>query len=954
MKPARLLPTVLLLATLAPAVSPQTNSRVRADMDFARKLATEFAYVDLAQDVVAGLEASNLSGEDAEALALLECDIYTAGARGEGNAEKRLELYAKAIEAYRQFIEEHEYSDLLPQAQRSYVALLNDYGRILEMRLKEQVGAEAEATRKQIKDALEPGLELTGDLIDDTEGATSKVELNERYRLMLNRGQMLLTIANVSEDGSYAYDRAAQTLENLALEAGETSSAGLNAYLLLARVKLAQGDPATASDFATYVYDVVLPTDPAVREAMDWDSLSFEEKVPRWKLGEVALDVVVQAFLQQGRVEDACRYALSYYNDWRAEGFDISPVGYLSMLSAARALLESGGWVGGQLNSGALQWFPTQEEMNAAGFAGTRRSRSALDMALSIAQYVNSENRGNTLQVRAQKVISEIIARPGVEVSPDILFEAAQGEYFAKNYAEALDAFRGIVSRLESRDEATQREYAPKVLYHIGKCLSYLGRDLEAAMAFREGATVWAGDPEYDQKLADGYYKSVARAKSGAGGDPLLENLYLEAENLLKALDAGGGAIAVRQAERAYSKKDYQGARDLYLQVEKGTDDYEIAVVKAALCLYKLKDEAGARREFENYLNVYVKDPRNKPVGAKKEKTRAEAMAVAVFYLGRMSYTHQEWDKVIEELRDFAKRFPEQNDYGPNALYMVVKAFIAKGDLDSAREVVDEMLEVFPTHSRTGYSALNYYLALKGTEDAAIKAGDEEALDALRQTMVTYLHHANEIETKPKYGDLRSESTLWLELGDWKAAEAVLRKLLGAFEKDSTLADKINQHILPDLGLALLEQKRIPEAFAVLDPLIPKDDSDTRKPSGKMMTRWCRSVTGWVEEKGSTFVEVPGVGGAENLELACKLLRKLTDSEGAREKYTCPWYHRKFDTAYGYYQWGLIDSERTKSARVSIEDLQNKLDDKRLQGVADACGEDTLRREFLWLLDKVR
>ena len=70
--------------------------------------------------------------------------------------------------------------------------------------------------------------------------------------------------------------------------------------------------------------------------------------------------------------------------------------------------------------------FETEDEMEAAGFSGARNSRSALDLALLIAQNVNDQNRGNTLQWRAQQVISAIIERPGVSVSPDILFEAAQ------------------------------------------------------------------------------------------------------------------------------------------------------------------------------------------------------------------------------------------------------------------------------------------------------------------------------------------------------------------------------------------------------------------------------------------------------------------------------------------------------------------------------------------------
>ena len=65
------------------------------------------------------------------------------------------------------------------------------------------------------------------------------------------------------------------------------------------------------------------------------------------------------------------------------------------------------------------------------------------DFALRIAQTVNDDNKGNVLQIRGQKLISEIIERPSVEVSPDL----STGSWTAAAAAE-LDAGgcrRGII-----------------------------------------------------------------------------------------------------------------------------------------------------------------------------------------------------------------------------------------------------------------------------------------------------------------------------------------------------------------------------------------------------------------------------------------------------------------------------------------------------------------------------
>ena len=592
--------------------------------------------------------------------------------------------------------------------------------------------------------------------------------------------------------------------------------------------------------------------------------------------------------------------------------------------------------------------------MEADGHTGSRNSRSALDLALQIAQQVNDENRRTTLQQRAQKVISEIIDRPGVAVSPDILFEAAQGEYHAADYPRAIEAFKGIMRRLDSRDEATRQEYAPKVLFYVGSSLGKMNRPLEAAMAYREAATTWAGDPEYQEKVAQGYYSAMRAAKSGASGDQLLEQLYLEAEKLYSdavAQTSDAGTINFRRADRAYGEKDYTQARSLFQEVGDGSDYYEKARVKASLCLYKVKDYDGAKAEFEKYLDEYVADPTTKPTGAERKLRRSEAMAMATFYLGRIAYVAQDYGTVLKRLSDYREQFPDQGDYVPNALFMVAMAHLASDDMKGAKGVVATMLEHYDTHSATGMAAGRVYEALQTEQQALEEAGDTAGSLALKEEMVGYKHEQNELAKEPNFGNLRAESTLWIDLGRWKEAEAVLRTLEASFPGNPD----VELFVLPDLGLVLLEQKRVPEAFAVLDPLIPKDDSDTRKPSSSTVRSWCRAVAGWIEGDEQNVVEVPGVGGAENLEVACKYLLDLTAVEKVKSGgWDCPWYALKLETAYAYTQWGKEDSNQTQKAVGLIKNLMDFLGDVRLDPIGDSCGDDVLQRRFLWLWEKIR
>ena len=65
MKPALHLLSPLLVACVTFA---QEDRQVLADMEFARGLASRFAYVDMAEEVIADLESKNLSGKQAEGL----------------------------------------------------------------------------------------------------------------------------------------------------------------------------------------------------------------------------------------------------------------------------------------------------------------------------------------------------------------------------------------------------------------------------------------------------------------------------------------------------------------------------------------------------------------------------------------------------------------------------------------------------------------------------------------------------------------------------------------------------------------------------------------------------------------------------------------------------------------------------------------------------------------------
>ncbi len=939
---------------LPPALAAQRSERAIGDeMAFARELAVRYQYIDLAEAVLGKVASERLSERQKEGLALVQCQVYTEGAKREGDPKKRLQVFGKAAEAFRDFFDRHPSSELRPEAERSYLGLVNNYGRALELALAEAVGDEALALRETIKSVLDDGVKRTSALKEAYDrGNLSQAEKVEKWRIQLDRAQMLITQGNVSPDPEFLFSRAQSELESVAEEAGERSGPGLNVFLALAKLYRVRGKFGDARDYAQFVVTTAVPADPKLQD--EWKEVPFEAKTERFRLVELALPDLVESLVALDKMGEACNWSLYFYNVWKREGFTVSPMGTLALLSAARVLLDAGGFVGGSMAQGNLRWFESEEEMQKAGFSG-RDSRSALELALKTAQDVNTENKGNTLQIRAQKLISDVISRPGVVVPPDVLFEAALGEYNSKNYEAAIDSLKAVARALDDRDEAARREYMPKVLVYLGQAHGQLGRSIEAAMAFREAATTWAGDPEYQPKAAQGFYREIGAVRRAAPGDKLIDEQFFAAERLVTESSTGSGpdVIKWRQGERAYDQKDYDSARASYLSVGVAADEHEKAITKAALCLYKKNDKAGAKREFAAYLHEFVPNPRNAVTGAKKLAARDESRAQATYYLGKMAYDEQDYDEVLKVLAGYEKTFPEQVEYAPNALYMLLQAELSKKDLAAAKATAARMQELYASNRSTGSAAFNLYQALKSEQEAAAQAGDKARSQALEKEMAHYMHVSNEVASEPNFGNLRVEAALWLALGEFVAAEATLRATIKACEGKPERDGDLEKFVLPDLGEALLGQKRVPEAFEVLDPLVPKNEADTRKPSALVVRDWCRALAGWVEGEGSASVEVPGVGG--DFKLATEYLDKLIKAEAnTSEAWSCPWYELKFEQIYTLLQWSKADSSQRATAKRLIDDIASQLGDPELKHVATKCGDEHLRQRYLWLRNQLR
>ena len=964
-----------LLAAAAPtAPLEKSQAQIADDIAFAKGLAKEWGFVDLAGEVIRTIEKEGVGATTAERLGVVKCEIFAQGAMSERDREKRNELFEQALSAYDDFLTQNPNSPAAPEARSGFVTMSVAYATALEIAMEEALGEQAESLRNRRREVLLAANDLTRDLIGEIEASLSENESEglrrELVNMMIQRAKINLEIGKSSEEGAYSFEEAKKLLESVTFIAGDGSPGALRAYDMIGQVNAAEQKWEEAAIFFEAVVNSAIPLDLYEWQTLVKDfELSQADKEQRWLFVELSTKGLVEALLSDGNVEGATGFAMHLYNTQRREGFEFSTqLGYPSLLAAARTLLDAGGVLGGNLNRGEARWYETVEAAADAGHKNPRNRISGTDLALRIAQQVVSENQGNVLRIQGQKLIADITSRPGIEVDPEILYEAAEGKYFAEENEAALDSFKLVLAALEGKDKATRIEIGPKTFLRMGRIYLRMDRTFEAAMAFREGCTTYVGDPENDAFNAQGYYRAMQDLTSRAPDDASLKALYLEAENLAADLSTRDqNEIWFDKGERARRNKDWETAISAYEQVNKAGNDYEKALVWIAVSKYRSGKRDEGYRAMVDYLENYVTDSTNTVQGAKEIK-RGEATATAGFYRCFHEFASKQYDQVLSSSSDYNERFPDQTSYAPLVLRMVSVSHAEKGDMDAAKAALQTIMSDYPENGVIATLGIELYKKL-GSRRKGLEAGSEEDLDLARE-MALLMQLGNKFASSPSFPNLRAEARHWIELGDWTTAVPVLETIASSFGSDEKVSKEMLTYVLPDLAHGYLELREVPKAYAILTDLIANEG---RKPSKRTLLDYTRAVIGWVQGSASNIEEVPGAGQTkEDYSDATDKLNALANSVDM--KWTCEWYELKFHLAYGYYKWataegGPKDSKKKDAAKRQLSALVQQLGNdfkgqSGVPGVNETCegeadyagrlGEDVLRRRMVWLWQKVK
>ena len=359
---------------------------------------------------------------------------------------------------------------------------------------------------------------------------------------------------------------------------------------------------------------------------------------------------------------------------------------------------------------------------------------------------------------------------------------------------------------------------------------------------------------------------------------------------------------------------------------------------------------------FDDYLGNFVNDPKNAIAQSEVKLTRRrEAMASAEFYRGYIYFKRAEdkpasdpnWKLVVDNLSSYYLDYPEQEKLSPATMRMVAESHLALSETADARKVLDAMLERFADSQFTGRVSIEVYKKLKDDHDAAEQAGDDERAMALLREMAELLHSANATAATPSFDNLRNESRHWMDLREWKKAEAVLDTLRAKFS-DSNTEDMV-KYVLPDLGESYLRQKRVNDALEVLAPLNAED----AKPSKDVAVNYCKAVLGWVEEdEVGRITIVPGAAMQDPALVEDAVDKKLSPIEKSTESWSAEWCVAYFDYLYGYYVWSEINSVKLDTLKTFLSKMVTLMGGDRQFG--DLCRAQIRLKDDIDLHDNVR
>ena len=977
------LSTLLALsAAWAPSAWAQSSeSAIEAEIAFARGLARDWAFVDLAQGVLADVAKQRPSERMAEQVELVRCELFAIGAKQLDDPTAANAMFEQGYEALNDYIDSNPDAANRGDAEASLVSLSEDYAASIDAALEEAAGEEAETLRSRKTELIEDAIARTETLIEELSNISERnSDQNfKRWTLMLSKGDLYAEMAKTLGGDINFSEGAITAYEELSLDAGFGTEFDLRANVGLGTVEEAQGNHADAAEYFMGMIDQVLPLDPEERESMlTWSEVPRDIREKRFNYVELGIPGVQRASRAVGDYGQALKYGLFLYNLYREEGFNLSILGHAALLEVAETLVETGGFIGGDLGAGAAKHYATEADMKKE-VKRRRDQRGAVEFALQLVNQVAEETPVPATKIKAGRLLEAINTRPDIEISANQLLEAAKAKRLAEEYDASLDGYYAVLQRMDTMEEADRRAFGAEVYAGIGACLRAQGRMWEAGMAYLEGVENWS-DPEWNLRNARGMKASITTyaRELGIDGDAAIQRLLAQADNLIVENSAGEGVdvITFNQGKKALDREDYDGALEKLGQIEPGQSPYDAAQVLIGEALLKSGKVSDAVRHWTKYVDEFAKDPANEPQSPSLKDSREQGVSRSIYYVANVlkkaadrtfakDGSTARYAQVIARIENFHSEFSGQAKLVPVIEAMLVDAYAKTGQVDKASETVARLTADYKESRFTAAAAIDLYRTYDAQRKALLEASerDADAIAGVTSSMATALQVANEISADPSYGNLNAEANLWLELEDWAKARAGFERVIGKFKDDAKYGERVVKFGVVNLAEVLLEMGEATEAKALLEPYVFGDGAvlKTTRPVVLTATAMIGSVVG----SGTQVKQTPGAGGTdEQFDYVTKRLDSLVKQ---LDKWSGEWYEAKFTSAYAYYVWGQRDDRKKPFAKAIVDNIvtfaegdtqftqvDEAIADSESERLKRRSGGGVLASRFRWLYGKTR
>ncbi len=913
-----------LLSLLALPQSGVDNMALK-NANAARAITEEFSLDYWSEKLLERALAETHGPEGRSELLLARCDVLRLKAGRKINDDERLPALGDAGTAYVEYLESSPGAARTVLAQKNLGALSKMYGETL-VRLIEngdiqgEERAAAVVTAEAIfKTALVGMNTVVSDWekLDDEDEEKNFTRYTVYFPTVFNRAMVYLYWSQLHEPGSLERNqRANQALEALGdFAMGAPFLQAQLAYKAMADCYVALGSYGESTDYFDYVLGNItqLLQESGSELSQDYIDL-LHEVVQETDHG------LMKMLLLAGNVKHFWEIYDGMIKWTTEERIELSRPGYEAMLTAALQMVNEG------------------------------RAIDAIELSNRIAE----ANSNSPLRLQANAVMGRAIAiaPPDADIPLDVLYGAAEGAFYQKDYSAAVDGFRMLIPRLAGSRDADL--YGAHAYYLLGLSWAKLDMPMLSAVAHQVGCLDYSEDEDWTLKNAQRWQAAAERFTNLDPADKILQAFNEDAVQAVVDNDGGGDDLQYKQAKAAHdaAKKAarakandadmarlYKKAIALYKVVPKESSKYEQSLLGIAICedeSIAFDPSAAARAEtlLKAFLNVYLADPANAPQDPRQRKVRKESEPAANFYLGHTYRAMAKagdmsaWMKVLQTFEGMVEKFPDQPGLTHAGMSYRVEAFL---ELDQKAEALSEyatMLALPADKSRLSIAAYYIYQYYSDQVAQIAPEAEDDAYWIAKGFQAKYLADYNRFSRNPALSNLVSEADLWAALGEFEKSAALFQLVLDNYTKDSSYSAAVHFKVRMGLVESLLQINKLGAAIPLVEELAAESPKNLR-----VMIAVVKVKAGFLVYEKGKVIEVPGEGTKEALEQATEmatLLLKLAENDAGKENppvnyfYFPSWWEAKLMHGYVLYQRNLTVAEDVGKHKKMVESLQRQ------------------------------